>query len=194
MFEEYKGVSTSVELSTTNPIAFARVGKGTTLTFQHDIPEGFEVKISGTVANYREIPDATVDIARIEALRAKGVVAHFDEFDVIAGKGMHSVYGLAINGLKFELNQKKKAEPLPEDVAALEDLPEDAMEVDKLDWNALRNLAKSLGIPVKMGTKREEAEAAVIAKLTELSDPSSPAPVSVVAAGTVKTKIAFACK
>lgn len=194
MFEEYKGVSTSVELTTTNPIAYARVGKGTTLTFQHDIPEGYEVKISGTVANYREIPDANSDVSRIAALRAKGVAAEFDEFDVIKGKGMHSVFGLALNGLKFELNQKTAPKPLPEDVASLDELPEEAMEIDKMDWNALRNLAKSLGVPAKVGAKREDVEAAVGEKLAEMADPSNVAPASVVAAGHAKVKLAFACK
>lgn len=197
MFAEYKGSSTSVELSNTNSIAYARVGQGTTLTFQHDIPAGFEVKISGSTANHREIPDATADGGRIEALRQKGVVAQFDEFDTISGRGLHSVYGLALNGVKFELvakPTKEAKESVPEDAIDMASMPEGAVEIETLDWNALRNLAKSLGVPAKMGTRREDVEKAISEKLSELAGPTSAAPVTVAAVGVAKAKITFAVK
>lgn len=194
--DTYKGVGTTVELSTAKPTVIARVGKGTTMTFQHNIPEGYEVRISGTAASYNHIPDSTdaiYDAGRIASMKAKGVLAEFDEFDVIRGKGMHSVFGLAINGVKFEL-VAKETKPMPEGVGSVDELPEGATDIEELDWNALRNLAKSLGVPAKMGDKREEVEARVAEKLSELADPASSSETTVVAAGVVKANITFACK
>lgn len=205
MFNEMpaKAIGVTANLTTENPVHICRLGSGTTITFQHDIPEGYVVKVYGTVSSHREIPDSTdgraVDASRIEMMRNKGILAEFSEFETLSGHKLTSVYGLALNGLKFELvalNSANAKNNKPDtDTNAL---PTEAVSPTEMDWNALRNLAKSLGLTASPGKKREELEEEVSKALAAIAggdeNPEPAKNLSVQAADRVQAKVAFTVK
>lgn len=186
----YKGVGTRLELTTLSPKHACRVGQGTTITLQYDIPEGFKVNVSGTVASHREIPDATANEAK---MRSKGILADFTHLDTMTGKGIVTLTPIALNGLLFELVSMDAETPgdTTDDVS----FPTEDVEPSALEWPALRNLAKSLGVNT-LGMKREDVEEAVTNAITAMtnSESATPKATSVPVAGVISASVAFTCK